>query len=424
MKKYLILLMQLVCVSSVFAQNYSDYFTGERLRIEYYLTGNAEQTIFSISKLYKEPIWSGNRKNLVDTFFYGHYRVEVFDSVEQKIIFANGFCTLFQEWQLTPEAKYTYRTFPQFINIPFPKKTIRIVFYERDKNLKFHERISFYVRPNQPDIIKESPKKMPIVEYLKQGEYSEKIDIAIVAEGYTADQMDKFVKDATRLTEALFDKEPFKQMKSFFNIYFVQSPSQEEGTDKPHLNVWKKTAVESRFYTFSMDRYLSVYDYNLLGQILNTVPYDQIIVLVNTKTYGGGGIYNFYSIAISDNLFANYVFIHEFGHAFAGLADEYQNADEANENFYNLLVEPWEANITTLVNFDKKWKHMLDKKTPIPTPVKGYENKIGVFEGAGYRNKGIYRPAVSCIMRDFQNLEFCPVCQNAIRKIIYFNTAN
>ncbi|MCX7863246.1 MAG: IgA Peptidase M64 [Bacteroidales bacterium] len=409
---------------SLFAQNYSDYFTNERLRIDYYLTGNANKTILTISKLFKEPIWAGSKKNLVDTFYYGHYRIEVYDSAQKSLLFASGFCTLYQEWQQTPEAKKTFRTFSQFVNIPFPKNTIKIIFLERNNMGTFHELQSFYVNPSQPDIIKEKPNNIPIVEYIKNGDYNEKIDIAIIAEGYTAEQMDKFIADAKRLTEVLFTKEPFNQMKSYFNVTFVKSPSLEEGTDKPHLNIWKKTAAETRFYTFSMDRYLSVYDYQLLGNILNHVAYDQLVVLVNTKTYGGGGIYNFYSIAVSDNVFADYVFIHEFGHAFGALGDEYQDADDANENFYNLSVEPWEPNITTLVNFDKKWKKMLDKKTPIPTPIKGYENKIGVFEGAGYKTKGIYRPSVSCIMRDFQKLEFCPVCQVAIKQNILFHTGH
>jgi len=405
-----------------FTQQYDNYFTNERLRIEYCLTGNFEKTIITISNLYKEPIWGGNKKNLIDTFNYGHYKIEVYDSSQSKLLYSRGFCTLYQEWQQTPEAKTTYKTFSQFINIPFPKNTIKIIFYERLKNQQFKELSSFFVRPNQTDIIKEKPEIFPVVEYIKNGIPEEKVDIVIIAEGYKEDQMEKFINDASKLTEILFSKEPFKKMKSHFNVTFVKSPSLEEGTDKPHLNIWKKTVAETRFNTFNMDRYLSVYQYNSLGKILSNIPYDQIIILVNTKTYGGGGIFNYYSIAVADNLFADYVFIHEFGHAFGGLADEYQDSDEANENFYDLSFEPWEPNITTLVSFDKKWKHLLDKKTPIPTPVTGFENKLGVFEGAGYRSKGIYRPVVNCIMRDFQKLEFCPVCQNALQQIILFNS--
>lgn len=415
-------LMGMFLLVQVYSQRFNEYFTNERLRIEYFLTGNAEKATITISNLYLEPKWSGSTKNLIDTFNFGHYRLHVYDSAQAILLYSYGFCTLFQEWQLTPEAKTTYNTFSQFVNIPFPKRTIKVVFYERQKNQQFKELAFFYIRPNQFNIIKEKPEVYPVVEYLKNGLPEHKVDIAIVAEGYKEDQMEKFKNDAVKFTEILFSKEPFKQLKTHFNVTFVKSPSVEEGTDKPHLNVWKKTAVETRFNTFNMDRYLSVNDYNRLGKILSNVAYDQIIVLVNTKKYGGGGIYNYYSIAVADNPFADYVFIHEFGHAFGGLADEYQTSDEANENFYDLSVEPWEANITTLVNFDKKWKNMLDKKTPIPTPVAGYENKVGVFEGAGYRNKGIYRPVVNCIMRDFQKLEFCPVCQNSLRKLILFNS--
>ncbi len=422
---------------NVFSQTYADFFTNERLRIEYYLTGNHNTTIISLGKLYKEPIWSGNRKNLIDTFYYGHYRIEVYDSTKTKLLYAKGFCTLYQEWQLSPEAKKMKRTFSQFINIPFPRNTVNIVFLERNKKNQFIALDTFTINPRDPNIYQEKPTVYPTVEYIKNGDPSEKVDIVVIAEGYKADQMDKFEKDAIRLSEALFAKEPFKQLRNSFNVTFIKSPSEEEGTDKPHLkNIqsWKKTIAETRFYTFYMDRYLSIPEYNLLGKILSNVAYDQIVVLVNTKTYGGGGIYNYYSVAVSDNIYADYVFIHEFGHAFGALADEYQNADDANADFYDLSVEPWEPNITTLVDFGKKWKFMVDKKTPIPTPAivqtnkKGeitytYENQIGAFEGAGYRDKGIYRPTLSCIMRDFNKLEFCPVCQYAIKQNILFQSS-
>jgi hypothetical protein len=421
MKTLSLIVLILTCVS-LFSQEFDNYFTEERLRINLFFTGNYENTIITLSELYKEPHWSGNKKNLIDTFNYGHYKLKVFDSTGTKLIYSYGFNTLFQEWQLTPEAKTTYKTFPFFVNIPFPKHTIKLVFYVRQKNLEFKEICSYIINPFKPYIINDKPDVYPVYEYLKNGKSSENIDVAIVAEGYTLEQMDKFIKDASRFTELIFSKAPFNQFKDKFNVTFVKVPSDEEGTDKPHLNIWKKTALETSFNTFDMDRYLSLYDYHKLGKILSNCAYDQIIILVNTKTYGGGGIYNCYSIAVADNLFSDYIFIHEFGHAFAGLADEYEISDPANQDFYDISLEPWEPNITTLVNFDKKWKKMLDKNTPIPTPLKGYENKVGVFEGAGYRNKGIFRPYQYCIMRDFQKLEFCPVCQNAIKQIILFNT--
>lgn len=403
--------------------SYYQYFTDERLRIEYCLFGNNHDAEITLLNLYKEPIWGGNKKNLIDTFNFGHYKIEVFDSTGTTLLYSKGFSTLFQEWQYTPEAKTKKRVFVQWISIPFPKHSIKVVFYQRAKNGEFNSIANETISPFLYTIIAEKPDYYPIVDYINNGTCSDKVDIAIIAEGYTSEQMDKFEKDAKRLTDALFNVSPFKENKTLFNVRFVKSPSEEQGTDLPHKNIWKKTAVDTRFYTFETDRYISVYNYDKLGKALANVPYDQIIVLVNTKTYGGGGIFNYYSIAVADNFYADYVFIHEFGHAFAGLADEYDDADESNADFYDLKVEPWEPNITSLVTFDKKWKNMVDKKTPIPTPLtKDYEKKIGAFEGAGYKKKGLYRPTPTCIMRTLDKLEFCQICQKAINDIILFNS--
>lgn len=402
---------------------FSQYFSKERLRIEYYLTGNNATAEITISNLYKEPIWGGNEKNLIDTFNFGHYKIEVLDSSGTTLIYSKGFSTLFQEWQYTPEAKTKKRTFIQWISIPFPKHTVKVVFYERAKNNNFNPIYSETISPFSPVIIAEKPDIYPVVNYFINGKTSEKVDITIVAEGYTSEQLARFEQDAKRLTDALFNVSPFKENKSLFNVRFVKVPSEEQGTDLPHKNIWRKTAIDTRFYTFETDRYISVYNYAPLAKVLANVPYDQIIVLVNTKTYGGGGIYNYYSVAVADNYFSDYVFIHEFGHAFAGLADEYDDADESNADFYDITIEPWEPNITTLVNFERKWKNMVDKKTPIPTPInKGNDQKVGVFAGAGYNKNNIFRPTTQCIMRSLDKLEFCVVCQKAIKDIILFNS--
>lgn len=424
MKKHTLILAFSLLYSFNYAQSYYyQYFTDERLRIEYCLFGNNQNAEITISNLYKEPVWGGNKKNLIDTFNFGHYKIEVFDSVGTMLLYSKGFSTLFQEWQYTPEAKTKKKAFIQWVSIPFPKHTIKVVFYQRSKNGEFISIYSEIISPFLHSIIKEKPDNYPIVDYINNGTCSNKVDIAIVAEGYTLEQMDKFEKDAIRLTDALFNVSPFKENKTLFNVRFIKSPSEEQGTDLPQQNNWKKTAVDTRFYTFETDRYISVYNYSKLGKVLANVPYDQIIVLVNTKAYGGGGIYNYYSIAIADNIYAEHVFIHEFGHAFAGLADEYDDADDSNADFYNLNIEPWEPNITSLIAFEKKWKNMVDKKTPIPTPFnKNYEKTIGAFEGAGYKEKGLYRPTPTCIMRTLDKLEFCPVCQKAINDIIVFNS--
>lgn len=418
----LVLFLMVVCQS--FAQiNFQNYFTAERLRVEYYLTGDAKHAQITLANLYQEPVWGGNEKNLLDTFNYGHYKIEVYDSAANKMLYSKGFSTLFQEWQYTPEAKTKQKTFIQWISLPFPKNTIKIIFYERGKDNQFVPLYTDWINPASPEIMNEKVQSFPVVAYINSGSPSAKVDIAIVAEGYTSEQMDKFEQDAQRLTDALFTVSPFKENKAAFNVHFIKVPSEEQGTDLPHRNIWRKTALDTRFYTFETDRYISVYNYAPLGKVLANVPYDQIIVLVNTKIYGGGGIYNYYSVAVSDNFFADYVFIHEFGHAFGGLADEYDDADESNADFYDVKLEPWEPNITTLVQFDKKWKNMVDKKTPIPTPLgKGFDNKVGAFQGAGYNKNDIYRPTPNCIMRTLDKLEFCPVCQKAIHDIILFNS--
>lgn len=401
--------------------SFNEYFTGERLRIDYYLTGDAKSTLVTFGDFHLEPTWCGSRINLIDTFDYGHYKIALYDSATNVLLYSKGFCTLFQEWQYTKEAQTIKRTFKQWIDVPFPKNTVKIVFYMRNELNIFETINQTFLNPSSNNIVLEKPINYPTIEYEINGDISDKLDIIIVAEGYTKEQMEKFKTDASRLTEALFSVEPFKQLRKHFNIRFLETPSNDEGTDVPQNKKWKNTIINTRFNTFNIERYLSVYHYENLAQVLSGSIFDYIIVLVNTKKYGGGGIYNFYSLAVADNIFADYVFIHEFGHAFGGLADEYDDADESNANFYNKNVEPWEPNITTLVQFEKKWKNMINPKTPIPTPVnQRYEKQIGVFEGAGYSKKGIYRPTLNCIMRNLEKKEFCPVCNQTIKNIILY----
>jgi hypothetical protein len=157
-----------------------------------------------------------------------------------------------------------------------------------------------------------------------------------------------------------------------------------------------------------------------LCELTSNAPCDAIYVIVNTEKYGGGGIYNFYGLSMSDHATTPQVFVHEFGHSFAGLADEYfYETEESFIDMYNTAIEPWEPNITSLVDFEKKWKDMLDPGTPIPTPVvKNQAQVLGVYEGGGYMTKGIYRPVDNCRMRTNHAIGFCPVCQRAIERMI------
>jgi hypothetical protein len=240
--------------------------------------------------------------------------------------------------------------------------------------------------------------------------------------------MEKFRSDVNRHIGYLFEMEPYKHRQNDFNIWAVESVSPKSGTDIPHHDIWKQTAANSNFYTFKTDRYLTASDHTLLCQLTSNVPCDIIYVIVNTEKYGGGGIYNFYGLSMSDHSTTPQVFVHEFGHAFAGLADEYfYEMDESFIDMYNTAIEPWEPNITSLVEFEKKWKDMLDENTPIPTPVpaaanasgaKDHTQILGVYEGGGYMTKGIYRPVDNCRMRANNAIGFCPVCQRAIERMI------
>ena len=103
------------------------------------------------------------------------------------------------------------------------------------------------------------------------------------------------------------------------------------------------------------------------------------------------------------------------------LADEYSGSGSASEDFYETDKEPWEPNITTLVSFDKKWKDMLLPGTPVPTPdTDEWKGKVGVFEGAGYMENGVYRPYIDCSMNVVRFNNFCPVCKRSISRMIEF----
>jgi hypothetical protein len=233
--------------------------------------------------------------------------------------------------------------------------------------------------------------------------------------------MEKFRADALRFTEYLFTMAPYNRHKEDFNIWLVESISEESGTDIPHEDVWKKTVANSNFYTFRSDRYLTAQNQKTICQIATAAPYDALYVIVNNEKYGGGGIYNFYGLSASNCKWAEEVFVHEFGHSFAGLGDEYYDSSTSYEEFYNIKIEPWEPNLTTLVNFESKWKDMLPSGTSVPTPPLSDPKdnvSMGVFEGGGYMAKGIYRPVMDCRMKTNQAQGFCPVCQRAIEKMI------
>lgn len=418
----------LLCATLSFAQQaqpqYDTYFTPDRLRVDLTFAGDASYQKIFLEGLTKECAWSGSKVNLLDPFKYGEYFMEI-QTPQGTPIYSKGFNTLFQEWRTTADARTTPQAFNSSYVIPFPKEKVVLKLYERVRATGLHNEIfSIEIDPADKLISHEVTNDFKVSHILYNGDPANKVDLLFIAEGYTAQEMEKFRKDAERFANYMFTMAPYNKHKEDFNIWIVESVSQESGTDIPHEGVWKKTVANSNFYTFRSDRYLTAQNQKTVAQIATAAPYDALYVIVNNPKYGGGGIYNFYGLSASDCRFAEEVFIHEFGHSFAGLGDEYAY-DNSYEEFYNIKIEPWEPNITTLVNFEAKWKDMLPEGTPVPTPY--LENRrdntqLGVYEGAGYMGKGIYRPVMDCRMNTNTAEGFCAVCQRAIERMIEYYT--
>lgn len=422
MKRKFFLILLVLPILSTGQISFNHYFKNKSLRFDFLLGGNSKNVTVYPQQMKQEPFWAGSTTNLVDYFDYGTYRFRVFDQDSDSLIFSKGFSTLFQEWQTTAEAKKMNRTFYQAAIFPFPKNKVRLEIDARQWEGNFKTIYETEIDPDDYFILKEEPAKFETFTILDSGDSQNKVDIVILAEGYTKNEMSKFLEDANRVTGYLFDEEPFKSEKSSFNVRAVLTPSDDSGTDIPGENIYKNTRFNATFYTFDVPRYLTTSDMRLIYDAAAAVPYDHIYVLVNTERYGGGGFYNFLSVCSSDNELTKEVFVHEFGHGFAGLGDEYYTSDVAYEDYYNLEVEPWEPNITTLVDFDNKWKLMIHDSISVPTPRKTrFQNTVGVFEGGGYMAKGIYSPVIDCRMKSNEAKAFCPVCQEAIKKVIQYN---
>jgi hypothetical protein len=421
MKKLIFLLF--VTFSLNLSAAFDDYFENKTLRIDYYHTGNNLTDSYSMDEMIQEPFWGGSKVNLIDIFDYGKYNFLVYDATTNVLIYSRTYSTLFSEWQTTNEAKETVKSFSETVTCPFPKNKIRVEWQTRNRKGIFEKKFEYNIDPQNYFIKKEQKVLIAKTDILNSGDPAVKVDIVIIPDGYTKDEMNKFVKDAKRFTAFLFDATPYKENKDKFNVYAIQAPSQESGPDIPGAGIWKNTLLNTNFYTFDSERYLMTSDNKSLRNVASNAPYDQIYIMVNTDKYGGGAIYNHYAVCVSENIHADYVFAHEFGHSFAGLGDEYYESSTSYNEFYPLDVEPPDPNLTTLVNFDKKWKNMVEKDTPIPTPNdEKYKGKVGVFEGGGYVNKGVYRPSYDCSMKSISVNNFCPVCRKAIQAMIDFYT--
>lgn len=424
MKKHLLSLICLFVTLSLQAQAFSDYFANKTLRIDYIFTGNAAKQEVCLDGLSSLPSWAGRKQHLSELPLQGNGQIVMRDKASGTIIYKTSFSSLFQEWLETDEAKAVTKGFENSFLVPYPLRPAEIEITLLDPRRNIRTSMKHIVNPNDILIHQKGTDHITPHKYLLQSGTAEKcIDVAILAEGYTLEEMDTFYKDAAIACESLFSHEPFQSMKKRFNIVAVASPSEDSGVSVPRLGEWKRTAFNSHFSTFYSDRYLTTSRVKSIHDALAGIPYEHVIILANTEEYGGGGIYNSYTLTTAHHPKFRPVVVHEFGHSFGGLADEYFYDDDVMTDTYPLDIEPWEQNISTRVNFASKWEDMLVKGTPVPTPTsEKVKYPIGVYEGGGYSAKGIYRPADNCRMRTNEYPAFCPVCQRAVRRIIDFYT--
>jgi IgA Peptidase M64/Peptidase M64 N-terminus len=461
---------------------FDDYFIDKAMRIDFYHVGDAKEEILTIDHICQEGIWPESRTHLIDPFGYGRYAVKVIDIASNRLIYSRGFDSMFGEYKTTtPALNGVKRVFERSVRIPYPKRPVLLVFEMQDKKHLLHPLFNEAIDPSDYHITKETTAAGDFIyEALKNGDSHEKVDLAFIAEGYLAEDKDKFKSDVDRFASYLFTIEPYKSNKTKFNIYGILRPSPERAMDEPRQGVFRKTVLNASFNAFDLDRYMLIEQDHRLHEIAAQVPYDVIVVLVNSKRYGGGSICLDYCVSTVDHASSRQVFVHELGHSFAGLADEYYTSEVAYNDFYPKGVEPAEPNITALLDRENvKWKDLLSPGISVPTEYgkekieslqaerrknreaqtkatelakqkgqpeaqvkkiqekfreadktilkqiedvrKQYaslNDKVGVFEGAGYASKGLYRPMIYCLMISNPKDEFCLVCQRAISRMI------
>jgi len=449
--------------------HYEKFFTGGTLRVDLYHAGTKGEESFTLDRALREGAWPGHRVNLVDTLNLGEYLLTVADRATNVLLYSRGFSSVFNEWQTTDEALAgVHRTFSESVRFPFPRRAVRLALCRRDRRMEFHEVFSTVIDPADPaQVMKENPvPRFAVAPVIENGPSAVRVDIVVMGDGYAAADMEKFRGDVRRFVETMFRTHPFRERKSDFNVWRIDVVSEESGIDIPGRNVWKRNALGTRYDTFGSARYVLTEENRTIRDIAAAAPYDFLCILVNDSRYGGGGIYNLYATTYTNESVAgqewqmDYVFVHEFGHSFAGLADEYYTSSTGYNDFYIPGVEPWEPNVTAQAGADRvKWKSMLTAGTPVPTPwekqaydsveaIRGkldrlapdyyrkreplqksameilkrsrYAGSVGVFEGAGYASKGLYRPSVDCRMFSLSLADFDPVCSAAIERMIDF----
>lgn len=436
------------------------------MRLDYYHTGNATEERFSLDRIVIEPTpWPGNPSHPVDDTNLGKYLFTVIDPATNGIVYSRGFASIYGEWETTAEAKAINRTFHESLRFPAPARPVQVVIKKRDARNAFREVWVAHVNPADKFVdTSRPPSPGPLLELQKTGDPARKVDVLLLGDGYAATERSKFEKDARRLMGILFSVSPFKERRGDFNVWGLAPAAAESGVSRPSTGVHRRTPVGTTYDAFDSERYVLTFDNRAFRDIASFAPYDFVEVVVNNQTYGGGGIFNLYATVAADSAWAPYVFVHEFGHHFAGLADEYYTSDVAYLPPAT-RVEPWEPNATTLLDpAALKWGDLVDTGTPIPTPWEKekfellqrdiqkrrrairaanrpesemdalfreeqretapllasgpHAGKVGAFEGANYEAKGSFRPQTDCIMFTRNEVPFCRVCQRAIARIV------
>jgi hypothetical protein len=442
------------------------------MRVDYYHTGNEKQEYFSLDRIVVEPLpWPGNPAKAIDTTERGKYFFEVIDAASNTVLYSRGFASVYGEWETTAEAKSMNRTFSESFRFPSIDKPARIVLKKRDARNVFREIWTTTIDPADKFIVKAGALASagPLMKLHERGAPADKLDLLVLGDGYTAAERGKFQRDVQRLLKVLFSTSPFKEREGDINVWGLVPASTDSGISRPSDHIYKRNALGTTYDTFDSERYVLTEENRRFRDIAANAPYEVVEILVNGEKYGGGGIYNLYSTVAADNLWAPYIFVHEFGHHLAGLADEYYTSDVAYLPPAE-KIEPWEPNVTALLDPLKlKWRDLVAPGTPLPTPWPkeqyeeasrdaqkrrreiraqhrpesemdalfkeelardtallngpGLAGKVGAYEGANYEAKGYYRPQSDCIMFSRDNVGFCAVCRRALQEILDLYTA-
>ena len=409
---------------------YDDWFTDAAMRVDLFHTGIASENVYSLDDIVREPSWPGTRRYLIDPFDYGTYRFRVMDAASSREIFRMGYSTLFEEWTGTDEAvQGIRRSMSESVRFPWPKKPVSLAIDRRQRDGKFQHVYTLAIDPASHQINRaQRYGEFEVVELVEGPPPDRALDVVILPEGYTRQDADKLKADFERFADRLVNLEPFKANRARLHVRGVMAYSRESGVTEPRKGVFKDTLLGAAFNTFDSPRYLTLLHTKVMRQVASLAPYDNVFVMVNTSRYGGGGVYNQWSVFTSDNEYDDYVMLHEFGHHMGGLGDEYYNSamtmDE--EALYPKGTEPWEPNITAFLGNERKnikWNSMIAAQTPVPTPEsEPFASTVGLFEGAGYKAKGLYRPQEDCKMFHKGLVPFCAVCTKSLEAMMHYYT--